>query len=138
MCLCGISGGGVILVLAMAVMVMFSPHVDMRIHAYGSWWLFYIVALGLIIPVVIFSRWLVGMEYGILQWLGRNSLVVMCVHEPIKRILLKVFAMVTNMEISDIRQSAVLSIIITVLVIATCVPAVMMMRRFTPWLIGKK
>lgn len=130
--------GGGILALAMAVMVMFSPHVDMRIHAYGSWWLFYLVALGLIIPVVIFSRWLVGKEYGILQWLGRNSLVVMCVHEPIKRILLKVFAMVTNMEISDIRQSAVLSIIITVLVIATCVPAVMMMRRFTPWLIGKK
>ena len=130
--------GGVILVLAMAVMVMFSPHVDMRIHAYGSWWLFYIVALGLIIPVVIFSRWLVGKEYGILQWLGRNRLVVMCIHEPIKRILLKVFAIVANMEISDIRQSAVLSIIITVAVIATCMPVVMMMRRFTPWLIGKK
>lgn len=110
----------------------------MRVHEYGSWWLFYSVALGLILTVVVFSKMLVGRDVGILQWLGRNSLIIMCVHEPIKRILLKVFAMVTNMEISDIRQSAVLSIIITVLVIATCVPAVMMMRRFTPWLIGKK
>lgn len=100
--------------------------------------MFYAVAIGLIASMAICSRILVGKDHGILQWLGRNSLAVMCIHEPLKRILLKISAVISNIEIGDIRQSVVLSVLVTVLVIATCLPIVMLMRRYTPLFIGMK
>ena len=117
---------------------IFRPSVDMRIHNYGLWWQFYGVAIGLILSMVIFSRMLVGREQGVLQWIGRNSLAIMCIHEPIKRILLKISSIVSNMEISDIRQSIMISIIVTGMVVVTCLPIVLFMRKYTPWCIGMK
>lgn len=132
-----VAGGGILL-LTLVIIMLFRPHVDMRVHEYESWWLFYSVSIGLILTVVVFGKMLVGRDIGILQWLGRNSLAIMCIHEPIKRVLLKVSAVVANVEISDLRQSVIMSVLVCFLVIAACVPVIMMMRRFTPWLIGMK
>ena len=70
---------------------------------------------------------------------GRDiQLDIMCVHEPIKRILIKICAVFTNLEISDIRQSIILSVIITGLIVVLCLPIVFIMRRCTPFFIGIK
>ena len=130
--------GGVFLLLSISLIMFFNPHVDMRTHSYGSWWLFYAVAILLIFSLCTFSRYLVGRDWGILEWLGRNSLAIMCIHEPIKRILLVGVSKLTGIEVVLLRESEFLSLGITFLLILLLIPIVVGINKCIPWTVGKK
>lgn len=123
-------------ILGLSLYYIFKPHVDMRTHEIGEWWLFYSVALTLISTLIIFSKYLVGRDYNILQWLGRNSLAIMCMHEPIKRIMLVVLSKCSGLEVSTIRESIIMSIVITVSVVAILIPIIMAINKYIPYVVG--
>lgn len=71
-----------------------------------------------------------------MAYLGQNSLIIMCVHEPLKRILLMVFSKVVSMPTDAIRDELVMSVISTLLVVAICIPIIEIVNRKISWIIG--
>lgn len=130
--------GVVFLLFSIILILVFSPHVSMKSHGYGEWWLFYLVAFALILSICIFCKFLVGREKGILEWLGKNSLTIMCIHEPIKRILLFLISKVSGLEIITLRTSIVYSLGLIVLLIILLTPIVIAINRYIPWVIGNR
>lgn len=72
-----------------------------------------------------------------LAYLGRNSLIIMCVHEPLKRIIFVVLSKVVSMPIDVIRDEIAMSIVATLIVVAVCIPATEIINRKISWAIGK-
>ena len=72
-----------------------------------------------------------------LAYLGRNSLIIMCVHEPLKRIILVVLSKVVSMPIDVIRDEIAMSIVATLIVVAVCIPIIEIINRKISWAIGK-
>lgn len=72
-----------------------------------------------------------------MAYLGQNSLIIMCLHEPLKRILLMVFSKVVSMPTDAIRDELVMSVISTLLVVAICIPIIEIVNRKISWIIGK-
>lgn len=61
----------------------------------------------------------------------------MCIHEPIKRVLLVVLSKVLSMPIEDLRGSILLSIICVCILLLICVPIVNVINKKIAWMIGK-
>ncbi len=78
-----------------------------------------------------------GHAGGVITYFGRNSLIVMCIHEPIKRVLLVVLSKVTAIPVETLRGDVCLSILCTVLLMTVCVPFIWGINKRLPWMIGK-
>ena len=74
---------------------------------------------------------------GQISYLGKNSLIIMCIHEPIKRVLLVVFSKVSSLPIEDLRGNILLSIICVCILLLICVPIVNVINKKIAWMIGK-
>lgn len=72
-----------------------------------------------------------------LAYLGQNSLIIMCVHEPLKRIILMVLSKVVSMPTDVIREEIEMSIVATLIVVAVCIPVIEIINRKISWVIGK-
>ena len=72
----------------------------------------------------------------LLQFLGRASLTIMCVHEPVKRVLIFVMAKILGMNTDALRANLVYAMLVTVVTVAICVAVHLIMDRFAPVLIG--
>lgn len=78
----------------------------------------------------------VAIDCRLLQFLGRASLTIMCVHEPVKRVLIFVMAKILGMNTDALRANLVYAMLVTVVTVAICVAVHLIMDRFTPMLIG--
>lgn len=128
--------GAIALAISIALSWYFKPRVDLRTHTYGNPILLYAVALGFITVLVLAGR-LIKKDFGILEWLGTNSLAIMCLHGPLYRVLLAILSKVSGIEMDVLRGSTLLSIGATLLTIGVLVPIVLGLNRFLPWLVGK-
>lgn len=129
-------GGGIFLLLGYVIIYFINPHVDMRIHETGDWWSFYSIAFAFIFALCIFSKLLVGKDK-VFEWLGRNSLTIMCIHEPLKRIILVVVSRISGLEISIIRSSVLMSLLCTCFLIMLLFPLVKGINKYVPIAVGK-
>lgn len=73
-----------------------------------------------------------------LQYVGRISLVILCIHGPIYRVLCKLLSMPLGVSTEELRSSAVPMLIITAVTIALCALAYELLKRIAPWTIGEK
>ena len=78
----------------------------------------------------------VAIDCRLLQFLGRASLTIMCVHEPVKRVLIFVMAKILGMNTDALRANLVYAMLVTVVTVAICVAVHLIMDRFAPVLIG--
>lgn len=72
-----------------------------------------------------------------LSWLGINSLAIMLMHEPVKRIVIKVYSIIMKMPVDTIRESVLQSLIITILTILILIPIILLTNKHFPFLLGK-
>lgn len=132
-------GIGVVCLLAFILMfVLQEPRTDMAHNIIPKE--FYLMAILGSLCVVILSFGIdkfaiMGGQY--FAYLGRNSLIVMCVHEPLKRIFLMVLSKVVSMPIDVIRNEIGMSIVATLIVVAVCIPIIEIVNRKFSWIIGK-
>lgn len=78
----------------------------------------------------------VAIDCRLLQFLGRASLTIMCVHEPVKRVLCSVMAKILGMNTDALRVNLAYAMLVTVATVAICVAVHLIMDRFVPVLIG--
>lgn len=109
---------------------------SMRSNIYpDTYVVYFIAAIILVITAFYFSSLLKNNK--ILEWMGTNSLALMVLHEPIKRIVIFVFTKAAHIETSLVRDSIPLSLIIAVVVILLCVPWVVLINKYGRFLLGK-
>lgn len=73
-----------------------------------------------------------------LQYVGRISLVILCIHGPIYRVLCKLISIPLGKSTEELRASAILTLAVTAVTIALCVLAYEILKRLAPWTIGEK
>ena len=78
----------------------------------------------------------IAIDCRLLQFLGRVSLTIMCVHEPVKRALIFVMAKILGMNTDALRADLIYAMLVTVVTVAICVAVHLIMDRFAPMLIG--
>ena len=73
----------------------------------------------------------------LLQYWGRISLVILCIHGPIYRIIVKIISIPLHISTEAVRESFLLSIIVVVVSITICSFIYEVVVRVAPWMIGK-
>ena len=73
----------------------------------------------------------------ILRRLGQTTLVILCVHGPIYRILVKLLAMLIHTDTEAVRSSLPLALLIAAVTLALCQAVYWALDRFVPWSIGR-
>jgi fucose 4-O-acetylase-like acetyltransferase len=126
------------LIICITIVSVFHPVINMMEHYFGAWWQFYLCSVSLIALLLLFGRFVLRFESGVLQWLGKNSLIIMCVHGPIYRIVLYAVSVIINKDISAIRHSLLMSSCIVLLVIMIIIPIAVIINRYLPWVLGRK
>lgn len=61
----------------------------------------------------------------------------MLMHEPVKRIVIKVYSIIIKMPVDTIRESALQSLIITSVTLILLFPMVVFINKYVPFLLGK-
>lgn len=73
----------------------------------------------------------------VLQWLGVNSLAIMCLHEPLKRIILKITSSILGMDMDAVRESVLLNMADTLIILIILIPVCLLMNKYCKWVLGK-
>lgn len=76
-----------------------------------------------------------GKHIKALSFLGSNSLAIMLTHEPLKRIIIKMYSVTTSIDMDIARESVFHSIVITCIVILVLCPVIMFLRRYCGFLL---
>lgn len=120
--------------------VMSGASVNMKAGAIPSPWIFYTIPVFGTAAAYYLSACLDGVPKisGMLAWLGRNSLLIMCLHEPIKRIVIKICAVLAHSETDILRESDLVSLFMAVITVAVCVPFVIVISKHLQWMTGRK
>lgn len=73
-----------------------------------------------------------------LQYIGRISLVILCIHGPIYRVLCKLASIMLNISTEEVRASFIPMLSVTIATIALCALAYEILKRIAPWIMGEK
>ena len=77
-------------------------------------------------------------ENKILQYFGRISLIVLCIHGPVYRIVVKIVSIPLHMGTDAVRENILLAMIVVAVTMLICSVAYEVVVRIAPWMIGKK
>ena len=77
-------------------------------------------------------------ENRILQYFGRISLIVLCIHGPVYRIVVKILSILLRMETDAVRGNFLLAMIVVVATMLICSVVYEVVVRIAPWMVGKK
>ncbi len=97
-------------------------------------WFYPATAVGIVAAVSLSMLFPVSL----LRTLGRWSLVIICIHEPIKRIVLRCAELLSGISVDALRSSFPCTLLLTAAVILACVPVVLCINRWFPFLLGRK
>ena len=119
--------------------IQFNIQSDIRGNVIPPFYSFYGMAIlgSLIIFCISYLINNLSVVGGQISYLGKNSLIIMCIHEPMKRVLLVVFSKVSSLPIEDLRGNILLSIICVCILLLICVPIVNVINKKIAWMIGK-
>lgn len=113
-------------------------HVEMSVGAFGNWGLFFanalLMSMALIGLSMLVDKWVNKKK--LLLFIGQNSLTILCVHGTILLAASKVLPKMGLVGVDD--MSLMLQGIVSyMIVIAVSIPAILLIKRFVPNLVGK-
>ena len=77
-------------------------------------------------------------ENKILQYFGRISLIVLCIHGPVYRIVVKIVSIPLHMSTDGVRENLFLALLVVAITMAICSVVYEVIVRVAPWMVGKK
>ena len=78
----------------------------------------------------------IALEEGAVRDLGRRSLGVMCAHEPIKRVVIKLAETTTRLTGTFLRDGVLVPLVLAVITITCACTVTVALERFAPWALG--
>lgn len=110
--------------------------VNMNVLRYGGLFSYYILAFsGIFTFFYLFKR--VGSSR-VLEYYGKNSLIVLALHFPLKDIFTKLTVLILGIEIEAIHYNMGFALGLTILNLLCLVPLIFLINNYFPFLIGKK
>lgn len=111
--------------------------VNMNVLKYGgSFFSFYFFAFSGIFAFVYLSKKIESSR--VLEYYGRNSLVVLALHFPLKDVLTKLAAIVLGVDTEYFYYNTSFALGLTVLNLLFLVPVIFLINNYFPFLLGKK
>lgn len=120
--------------LVLTIVSLLNGRVDMNNNIIPNYFMFYISAFSGIIFILVISR---KIKLSFINYLGKNSLIIMLVHEPIKRIIIKFIEIITKINIEILRNNIISIIICTLIIITIIIPIIFIIDKYIPFIIGK-
>lgn len=74
----------------------------------------------------------------LLEYLGKISLIILCMHGPIYRIVIKITSVILNINSDIIRTNLFYAVFIVLVTILICSAVYNIVIRTVPWMVGKK
>ncbi|MCC4770832.1 acyltransferase family protein [Methanosarcina sp. DH2] len=113
-----------------------SDKVNMNVLKYGGFFSYYFFAFsGTFAFVYLFKK--IGSSK-ILEYYGRNSLIVLALHFPIKDILTKLAVLSFGVELEYFYYNTAFALSLTVLNLLLLIPVIFLINNYFPFLLGKK
>jgi len=131
---------GIILLIGIYVICfIYNGNISMLGHQYGSPLMFFLGAICGSSLIYFISYYISKLSFTnkIISFLGKNSLVIMLTHEPIKRIIIFIISKLFHIEEIVLRNNIMPSIIITIIIICVILPIIHIINNFLPLIIGK-
>ena len=79
-----------------------------------------------------------GIDCRLLEYLGRTTIVVLCFHGPIYRVLVKIEAVIFRITTDDVRSNILLVVSVIIATFVSCLVIYQIVRKWMPWVIGRK
>ncbi|WP_427813656.1 acyltransferase family protein [Enterococcus sp. 22-H-5-01] len=111
--------------------------VNMMNNSYGNLLLFILGAAAGIVLIFSLALILNRINLPVLSFLGINSLVIMAVHDPIKRIVIVVIAKLLRQENEVVRHEMFPALLILILVTIVSSVAAIIINKYFPFFLGK-
>lgn len=73
----------------------------------------------------------------ILQYFGRISLLILCIHGPVYRIMVKIVSIALHKGTDAVRENFLLAMLIVSVTLVVCSMVYEVIIRITPWMLGK-
>ncbi|NPE27874.1 acyltransferase family protein [Methanococcoides sp. SA1] len=109
--------------------------VDMNNRIYGNYFLFYISAFsGILSYITLFKK--IG-SFKVLEFLGKNTLIILGLHRIIKVSLKEVIALALNDSSISFENSYILTILLVGINLVVLVPFIIIINRYFPYILGK-
>ena len=125
----------VILLFINVISAFINKSVDMNFLNLGNYFLYYISAISGLLFLYLISKKIQHVKW--LSFLGKNTLVIMCIHDPIKRVVIKIVSIFVNLPSEVIRDSTFYSIICLFIIMIISIPIIYIANRYTPFVLGK-
>jgi fucose 4-O-acetylase-like acetyltransferase len=110
--------------------------VNMNVLKYGDFFSFYILAFsGIFTLVYLFKK--IGSSK-VLEYFGRNSLIILALHFPLKDVLTKLVILILGVEPEYFYYNTAFALSLTVLNLLFLVPVIYLVNNYFPFLVGKK
>ena len=74
----------------------------------------------------------------LLQYLGRISLIILCIHGPVYRVVVKIVSIPLHMSTDGVRENFLLAMLVVAVTMLVCSVAYEVVVRIAPWMVGKK
>lgn len=108
----------------------------LTLHNLTTGIMWFVTALIGVVSMVLFSQ-LIN-ENRVLQYFGQISLIVLCIHGPVYRIVVKIVSMPLYMGTDTVRENFLLAMVVVAITMAICSMAYEVVVRAAPWMVGKK
>ena len=72
-----------------------------------------------------------------LEYFGRVSFVILCVHGPVYRVIVKIVSILVGMSTDAVRENVFLAMFVVALALAVCNAVYEVVIRIAPWMVGK-
>ena len=119
-----------------AAVVLLTVNFFLSLHNLTTGIMWFVTALIGVFALILISQ-LIN-ENKILQYLGRISLIVLCIHGPVYRIVVKIVSIPLHMGTDAVRGSILLAMIVVTVTMLICSVAYEVVVRIAPWMVGKK
>lgn len=113
-----------------------AEEMNMNVLKYGDFLSYYLLAFSGIFTFVFLFKNVRSSK--ILEYYGRNSLIVLALHFPVKDILTKLTVLVFVIDIKTFHYNASFALGLTVLNLLCLIPVIFLINNYFPFLLGKK
>ena len=120
----------------MTAVVLLTVNFILSLYNLTTGIMWFVTALIGVAAVILVSQFI--NENRILQYFGRISLIVLCIHGPVYRVVVKIISIPLHMGTDAVREKFLLAMLVMIVTMVICSLAYEIIVRVAPWMIGKK